>query len=1528
MVCAQDTEPPNVLSFDFDPKSIDTSTSSREVTVTARLTDDLSGVDLSTQARFRSPSGNQFADVGFWPPGGLISGDELDGIYESKLTLPQHSEQGIWKLDYIYLRDNVGNRRQLSKDDAAASGFPTEFVVVSVGDAEPPNILSFDFDPKSIDTSTSSREVTVTARLTDDLSGVDLSTQARFRSPSGNQFADVGFWPPGGLISGDELDGIYESKLTLPQHSEQGIWKLDYIYLRDNVGNRRQLSKDDAAASGFPTEFVVVSVGDAEPPNILSFDFDPKSIDTSTSSREVTVTARLTDDLSGVDLSTQARFRSPSGNQFADVGFWPPGGLISGDELDGIYESKLTLPQHSEQGTWKLDYIYLRDNVGNRRQLSQEDVAVLGFPTTFRNGHSGAFSISGMKFNDLDNNGAKDAGEFGLPGWTIELLLGGEVIDSTETGDDGTYAFDYLAPGSYTVREVQQAGWVQTRPPGGSHSVDLVNADSTGNDFGNHQIKSMDVETPNVLSFDFDPKSVDTSTSSQDITFTVRLKDDLSGIGMSDDLVSYWSGASFQSPSGEQRVSVSFHQNDRVSGTDLDGIYESKMTLPRYSEKGTWKLDYVSISDRVGNTKRLDKDDMTALSFPTEFEVESIGDVTPPNILEFGFDPKSVDTSTSSQDITFTVRLKDDLSGIGMSDDLVSYWSGASFQSPSGEQRVSVSFHQNDRVSGTDLDGIYESKMTLPRYSEKGTWKLDYVSISDRVGNTKRLDKDDMTSLGFPTEFQNDPSYNPPAGLSIEKTASSSSISPGDLLNYTIIYSNTGDVRLTEVVITERYPAGVEFISASPAPDPGTNNRWTIGDLPVDDTGKIIVTVGVSELQDFEFADGGRIVGEGFVNVRESLSTSRGPIDLKNVATITSAETAPASAAASVTVGDPGTELEAREHGSGSYENEERVHVRTENKSISMDKDMAATYSPTTLALYNNRTVVYTSSWTEEANAKNRVTGTSMSEQYRYATFIDRESSFFLDENESVMNIDSEFDGMGHIGFLKMPSNTSTAYDTPTIEVREDYVGSFKILQRVDEYGSSVSYEKAASGSGFAVGDRRVKDSQRSYESGTGEYDSEEIIETSTNYIAKDISLVSGPMNQSLTEDVSISASQKWKEGMYSTTPKVSYIGEEFTNLDYLDKETIAKGLNEMNTQASFEGRARFRALLEPNKGNPEVDMDEQYEGDYSIERKVHFTGIAKYDRPHLNLTKTLDGIVEETLPWEYGEPHLEGAVKKRKVATYTITIENDGNAAFDKVYVKDTFPPGASFIEPSSLRPKVITDTYANWTLQNLPIGSALNITLKLDVTKYAPVELVNRVDACGVYDDETVCARNFSALEINWLTCCIVPREEQLSVVKTAEVDETNSSVVRYKIEITNWEDATRVATVTDRLPAGMKLIESSIPFATYEDGVVVWNLIEIPASGTAAIEFSVLAPGDGRYTNIVEVDPRSVDRPVVQPVRATCVINVGIVEDECGAVSCDSWQPPNWEFEHVGYGQDQTTCEDLTCAICDGTDFCLAP
>jgi uncharacterized repeat protein (TIGR01451 family) len=163
---------------------------------------------------------------------------------------------------------------------------------------------------------------------------------------------------------------------------------------------------------------------------------------------------------------------------------------------------------------------------------------------------------------------------------------------------------------------------------------------------------------------------------------------------------------------------------------------------------------------------------------------------------------------------------------------------------------------------------------------------------------------------------------------------------------------------------------------------------------------------------------------------------------------------------------------------------------------------------------------------------------------------------------------------------------------------------------------------------------------------------------------------------------------------------------------------------------------------------------------------------------------------------------------------------------------------------------------------------------------------------------------------------------------VTKIAEPDPVNQSVVRYKVEIENDDDVTRVATVTDYLPEGMKLIESSTPIASYDGSVVVWNLVEIGPFETTTIEFSALAPGNGRFTNTVEVNARSVDGPVVQPVYANCVIDVGESEDECGGTGCEIWQPPNWDFEHAGYEPDTLACENLSCISCDGTESLIAP
>jgi uncharacterized protein (DUF2141 family) len=95
-------------------------------------------------------------------------------------------------------------------------------------------------------------------------------------------------------------------------------------------------------------------------------------------------------------------------------------------------------------------------------------------------------TISGMKFNDLNGNGRMDKGEPGLSGWTITLTkLNSSFATTTVTDANGSYSFANLGPGTYQLREVQQAGWVETtqNPP----NVKVQSGTVSKNDnFGNH----------------------------------------------------------------------------------------------------------------------------------------------------------------------------------------------------------------------------------------------------------------------------------------------------------------------------------------------------------------------------------------------------------------------------------------------------------------------------------------------------------------------------------------------------------------------------------------------------------------------------------------------------------------------------------------------------------------------------------------------------------------------------------------------------------------------------------------------------------------------------------------------------------------------------------------------------------------------------------------------------------------------------------------------------------------------------------
>ncbi len=142
----------------------------------------------------------------------------------------------------------------------------------------------------------------------------------------------------------------------------------------------------------------------------------------------------------------------------------------------GSYTVSETLPSgwkaiNPESGSYVVD-------------LSQGDAADRNFANKLT-----SYSISGMKYNDLDGNGAND-GEPGMEGWKITLVGTTQDNEAVQkeftTAKDGSYRFESLLPGTYTITEVGQSGWSMTAPQEGSYSVVLVDADVVGRDFGNH----------------------------------------------------------------------------------------------------------------------------------------------------------------------------------------------------------------------------------------------------------------------------------------------------------------------------------------------------------------------------------------------------------------------------------------------------------------------------------------------------------------------------------------------------------------------------------------------------------------------------------------------------------------------------------------------------------------------------------------------------------------------------------------------------------------------------------------------------------------------------------------------------------------------------------------------------------------------------------------------------------------------------------------------------------------------------------
>lgn len=117
-------------------------------------------------------------------------------------------------------------------------------------------------------------------------------------------------------------------------------------------------------------------------------------------------------------------------------------------------------------------------------------------------------TINGSKFKDVNGNGVKDPNadpllnDGPLQGFQFELRAGstgtGSVVGTSQkSAANGTFSFQNVPPGDYTIHEINRpSGWLQTTPASNGYvsvTVNLGDATVTANPFGNTPLSKIQV---------------------------------------------------------------------------------------------------------------------------------------------------------------------------------------------------------------------------------------------------------------------------------------------------------------------------------------------------------------------------------------------------------------------------------------------------------------------------------------------------------------------------------------------------------------------------------------------------------------------------------------------------------------------------------------------------------------------------------------------------------------------------------------------------------------------------------------------------------------------------------------------------------------------------------------------------------------------------------------------------------------------------------------------------------------------------
>lgn len=340
-----------------------------------------------------------------------ISGTANDGVYEG-VTQVSSTKRGMYRLDSVEMLDDAGNRRYILAEELAARKLNIVFKQTNLGDASKPVLVSAAFPTATVDSSTSDATAKIRLRIKDSGSGVCKPTCVNGRL--GAQLVSKGNSPIQiplqnfKRVSGTANDGVYEGLAYFRQGTQAGKFYLDGVDFSDMSNNNTRLFSADLAKKKLLVNMKQTGEGDGEKPVIQNIQLSTTSVVTGSEKQEITVDFRVVDNR-GVFLLPSANkeimpssrisgaFISDDGKRMISFaigsldtdcakvsGESQIGCRLSGDATNGVYRTKIIVPQNSARGAYNLQYIWVSDEAANLlKHETVEAVAGAGIATSF-----------------------------------------------------------------------------------------------------------------------------------------------------------------------------------------------------------------------------------------------------------------------------------------------------------------------------------------------------------------------------------------------------------------------------------------------------------------------------------------------------------------------------------------------------------------------------------------------------------------------------------------------------------------------------------------------------------------------------------------------------------------------------------------------------------------------------------------------------------------------------------------------------------------------------------------------------------------------------------------------------------------------------------------------------------------------------------------------------------------------------------------------------------------------------------------